>query len=123
MAAVEYNGDPKVLISTAQNAMGVQTELEGYLRSWMSLRDEFAAAVQGSETGKAIQSTMDTAHTAGVNMARTLQEIIDTLRDTGNKIDEQDMQGATMMLASIADGMGAVSPTGINQTVDTNSWQ
>ncbi|MEU4345501.1 hypothetical protein AB0H00_30320 [Nocardia sp. NPDC023852] len=114
--ATEYNGDPSVLISTAQNAMAVQTELEGYLRSWMSLKDDFAVAVQSDGTGKAIQSTMEIAHTSGVKMARTLQEIIDTLKDTGIKIDSQDLEGAARV-------QGAVSPSGVNNTVDTNSWQ
>jgi len=95
--------------------MACQGELEGYLRSWMGLRDEFAVAVQSDGTGRAIQTTMDSAHTAGVKLATTLQEIIDTLKDTSVKIDTQDLEGAAQMNQALALGM--------NSTVDTNSWQ
>lgn len=110
-----YNGDPKVLSETAKNAMACQGELEGYLRSWMGLRDEFASAVTGSETGKAIQVTMDNAHTAGSKLAQTLQEIIDTLKDTGVKIDATDLESAAKVQQALALGM--------DSKVDTNSWQ
>ncbi|MEV6139379.1 hypothetical protein AB0L63_25675 [Nocardia sp. NPDC051990] len=110
-----YTGDPKVLNQTAVNAMACQGELEGYLRSWMSLRDEFASAVHGSQTGTQIQNTMDTAHTAGVKLARTLQEIIDTLKDTGVHIDATDLENAARMARAVE--------LGTNNTVDTGSWQ
>jgi uncharacterized protein YukE len=110
-----YTGDPQVLQHTAKDAMACQGELEGYLRSWMSLRDEFASAVHGSQTGTAIQTTMDHAHTAGVKLAQTLQEIIDTLKDTGVKIDATDLENAAHMQRAIE--------LGTNNTVDTGSWQ
>ncbi|MEV4128500.1 hypothetical protein [Nocardia sp. NPDC049707] len=113
--ATTYTGDPKVLNQTAVNAMACQGELEGYLRSWMSLRDEFASAVHGSQTGTQIQNTMDHAHTAGVKLAQTLQEIIDTLKDTGVRIDAADLQNAATMARAVE--------LGTNSTVDTGSWQ
>lgn len=111
----EYNGDPAVLQETAKNAMGCQGELEGYLRSWMGLRDEFASAINGSQTGTAVQTTMDNAHTAGVKLARSLQDIIDTLKDTGNKIDATDLESAAHVQQAVA--------LGLDSKVDTNSWQ
>lgn len=109
-----YTGDPKVLNQTAVNAMACQGELEGYLRSWMSLRDEFASAIKGSATGTQVQNTMDQAHTAGANLARTLQDIIDTLKDTGVKIDATDLQNQSHLQRAVE--------LGTNSKVDTGSW-
>ncbi|WP_433202618.1 hypothetical protein ACQP1G_12590 [Nocardia sp. CA-107356] len=101
--------------NTAVKAMACQGELEGYLRSWMGLRDEFASAVHGSQTGTQIQTTMDSAHTAGVNLARTLQDIIDTLKDTSVKVEATDLQNAAHLQRAVE--------LGSNGKVDTGSWQ
>ncbi len=113
--ATTYTGDPQALSDTAKNAMACQGELEGFLSSWMGLRDEFARAVHGSQTGTQIQNTMDHAHTAGAKLSQTLQEIIDTLKDTGVKIDATDLENAARMQRALS--------LGTNSTVDTNSWQ
>lgn len=110
-----YSGDPKLLQQTAVKAMACHGELEGYLRSWMSLRDDFHGAVHGSQTGTQIQNTMDHAHTSGVQLARTLQDIIDALKDTGNRIDTTDLENAARMQRAVE--------LGTNNTVDTGSWQ
>lgn len=110
-----YTGDPKVLNQTAVNAMACQGELEGYLRSWMSLRDEFASYIKDSATARQVQTTMDEAHTSGVNLARTLQDIIDTLKDTAVYVESTDLQNAATMLRAVE--------SGTNSTVDTGSWQ
>lgn len=110
-----YNGEPAVLQETAKNAMACQGELEGYLRSWMGLRDEFASAVKGSQTGLAIQTTMDNAHTSGRKLAETLQQIIDTLKDTGVRIDATDLESAARVQQAVS--------LGTDSKVDTASWQ
>jgi len=109
-----YSGSPAELIQTAKNAMAVQGELEGYLKSWMGLRDEFAGYVKNSATAAAIQSTMDTAHTSGITLAHALQDIIDALKDTGNKIDSTDLENQARVLGAIE--------LGTNGKVDTGSW-
>jgi len=109
-----YTGDPAALIATAKKAMGNQGELEGYLKSWMSLRDEFAGYVKNSSTAGAIQTTMDSAHNSGLKLAKTLQDIIDVLRDTGNKVDTTDMENAARVNQAVQ--------LGTNNKVDTGSW-
>lgn len=113
--ATPYNGDPKVLNQTAVKAQACQGELEGYLRSWMGLRDEFATHVTGSQTAAQIQNTMDHAHTAGAKLARTLQDIIDTLKDTAVYVESTDLQNASTLQRAVA--------LGTDTKVDTGSWQ
>jgi len=118
---VPYKGTPTELIQTAKNAMVNQGELEGYLRSWMSLRDDFAAFVKDSHTAASIQTTMDSAHTSGKKLAQTLQDILELLRDTGVKIDATDLENKARVDRSSVTGLSGVQ-TGTNSSVDTASW-
>jgi len=107
-----YHGDHAVLKKTAQDAMGVHGELEGYLSSWMGVRDEFAVAVQSAGTGRAIQDTMDSAYRSGVELARVLQDIIDTLKSTDVTIETADLDAASKVHQAVA--------LGTNNVVDTS---
>lgn len=126
--AIAYEGTPDDVIAVAMDGYGLQGELEGYLRSWMSLRDDFAVFVSASATARAIQDTMDAAHQSGSKLAKSMQDILDLLKDTGVKVDSMDLESAAQLhYDGVTSGLGTgpagtTIETGTNGSVDTQSW-
>ncbi|WP_327148000.1 hypothetical protein [Nocardia sp. NBC_01329] len=101
--------DPEVLIPAAKSALGLQGNHEGYLKSMLAVQDELAAYVQSPGAGNQIAQAMNSAHTAGKQLSQLLQEIIETLQDTGIKIDVSDMENAAQLQNANAWGLDGTS--------------
>ncbi|MBF6177879.1 Uncharacterised protein [Nocardia otitidiscaviarum] len=117
------NADPDVLIPAARNAMALQGNHEGYLKALLGVQDELAAAIVSPGAGAAVREAMTNAHTKGHDLAVKLQEIIQTLQDTGIRIDASDMDAAAQVRNATSLGTnGAVdvpAPSGTSP-VNTN---
>lgn len=105
----EMNADPQVLIPTAKTALGLQGNHEGYLKSLLGVKDELEAAVRSKGGGGAIQTTMMDSWEKGSSLGRSLQEILDTLLDTANKVDAADMDAYQQLIRNLSGSENAVS--------------
>ncbi|NKY59831.1 hypothetical protein [Nocardia flavorosea] len=124
--ATAYFGDPADVIAAATEGYGLHGELEGYLSSWMGLKDDYQAAVNGNETGKQIQLTMQAAYDSGKRLAGTMQQILDTLKETGVKVDGMDLEMAAQIKfddAIAANDLGSNTQSlGTNGKLDLNAF-
>ncbi|WP_280241696.1 hypothetical protein [Nocardia abscessus] len=107
--AGELNAVPDQLIPSAKTAMGLQGNHEGYLKALLGVQDELQAAVKSPGAGNQIVAAMTDAHQAGADLGRQLQEIIQTLLDTGIAVDVQDMENAARVLQATAFGIDGVA--------------
>ncbi|MEV0297695.1 hypothetical protein [Nocardia sp. NPDC050710] len=107
--AGELNANPDQLIPAAKTGIGLQGNHEGYLKSLIAVQDELQAAVKSQGGGVAIQQAMTQAWEKGSALSTSLQEIINTLLDTGIKVDVSDMENAAQVQRATAFGLDGVN--------------
>lgn len=105
----ELNADPQVLVPTAKTALGLQGNHEGYLKSLLGVKDELQAAVQSPGGGQAIQTTMMDSWEKGRSLGQSLQAILNTLLDTGHKVDATDMDNYQRLIRNLSNSDNATS--------------
>lgn len=107
------NGDTTQIVSVADAAVAVQGEYEGYLRGWVNAKDELQSFLQSKGLGDAVQTEMANAHMKGTNIVKTMDEILQVLRSTGNSFSNVNLEAAQQVRA--------VS-LGNNGSIDTGTW-
>ncbi len=88
--------------------MALQGNHEGYLKALLGVQDELAAAIVSEGAGTAVREAMTNAHQKGHDLAVKLQEIIQTLQDTGIRIDVSDMDAAAQVRNATSLGTNGV---------------
>ncbi len=86
------NADPAVIASAGQKAMGLQGNLEGYLKALLAVQSDLDAAVSSPGAGNQINVAMTDAWQKGSSLSSTMVTIIQTLKQTGVNIGESDAQ-------------------------------
>ncbi|MGK8520047.1 hypothetical protein ACRS6B_00060 [Nocardia asteroides] len=107
--AEELIAEPDQLIPSAKTAMGLQGNHEGYLKALIGVQNELEAAVRSPGGGNQIQAAMAEAHQAGAELGRQLEDIIQTLLETGIAVDVKDMENAAQVLQATAFGLDGVA--------------
>ncbi|MFE9575215.1 hypothetical protein ACFYO1_02420 [Nocardia sp. NPDC006044] len=131
--SITFTGDAHQMQNSANQTAACCGELESHLKSLSFVQDELHAAVVSQGAGNAIYNTLGNAHTSGLSLAGTLQQIIDALNVAGVQVDAQDMEGAAHVNAVLgADGHvdggtwanSAAAVSGFDTSkVDVSSWK
>ncbi|MFE3445406.1 hypothetical protein ACFXNW_20450 [Nocardia sp. NPDC059180] len=92
--AITYTGTPEEVKAFGGKLQLEVDKMEGHMAALDSVRDQFRAAVSGSETGSAIQNSFTNAVNKGKALQDLLRQASETMNQSGAKIDLANIDGA-----------------------------